>query len=138
MKIVTKGEAPRTRRGATGVRTGVILAVASAVNYLAWLGWDRQRDVAPDGSVSGPYQAWQVAGLVIVLGILAVVAGRRGHPVLGTAAVAVVTWLAWSVDAALSDDSGLWVVGSLLLLPALLLGVGLVAFLASRRGGAAG
>ncbi|MFS1304327.1 hypothetical protein [Streptosporangium longisporum] len=135
---MTKGEAPRTRRGATGVRTGVILAVASAVNYLAWLGWDRQRDVAPDGSVSGPYQAWQVAGLVIVLGILAVVAGRRGHPVLGTAAVAVVTWLAWSVDAALSDDSGLWVVGSLLLLPALLLGVGLVAFLASRRGGAAG
>ncbi|MFI6506391.1 hypothetical protein ACIBCT_02200 [Streptosporangium sp. NPDC050855] len=135
---MTEGEAPRTRRGATGVRTGVILAVASAVNYLAWLGWDRQRDVAPDGTVSGPYQTWQVAGLVIVLGILAVVAGRRGHPVLGTAAVAVVTWLAWSVDAALSDDSGLWVVGSLLLLPALLLGVGLVAFLASRRGGAAG
>ncbi|MEU4834290.1 hypothetical protein [Streptosporangium sp. NPDC023615] len=135
---MTAGETPRTRRGTTGVRTGVILAAVSAVNYLAWLGWDRERDVAPDGTVSGPYETWQVAGLVIVLGILAVLAGRRGHPVIGTLAVAGVTWLSWSVDAALSDDSGLWLVGSLLLLPALLAGVGLVAFLASRRGNTGG
>ena len=60
VRTVAKDGAPRTRRAATGLWIGVILAVASLVNYLAWLGWDRERDVAPDGSLSGPYEPWQV------------------------------------------------------------------------------
>ncbi|MEU9836430.1 hypothetical protein AB0D67_33260 [Streptosporangium sp. NPDC048047] len=120
---------------ARSARIGVTLAVASLANYLAWLGWDRQKDVAPDGGVSGPYQPWQVAGFVVVLGVLAFLAGRYGVPKSGTLAVAGVTWLAWTVGAATSDDSGLWAVGSVLLLPAVFLGVGLVAFLAARSGG---
>lgn len=103
------------------------------MNYLVWLGWDREKDVAADGSLSGPYEPWQVAGLVLCLGVLAVVAGRRGHPKLGTLVIAGVTWLCWSIDAAISDDSGLWVVGALMLLPAVFLGVGLVAFLTASR-----
>ncbi|GLX00973.1 hypothetical protein [Microtetraspora sp. NBRC 16547] len=111
----------------------MILALASLVNYLAWLGWDQERDIEPDGSLSGPYQPWQVAGLVIVLGILAAFAGRRDHPGIGTLSIAGVMWLSWSVNAALSDNSGLWSVGAVALLPAVFFGVGLVAFLTAPR-----
>ncbi|MEV7966961.1 hypothetical protein AB0O34_13390 [Sphaerisporangium sp. NPDC088356] len=112
---------------------GLLLAVATLVNYLAWLGWDQERDVGPDGGVSGPYQAWQVAGLVIVLAVLAVTAGWRGHPVIGTLAIGGVMWASWTVDAATSDDSGLWAVGALMLFPAVFCGVGLVAWFAASR-----
>ncbi|MER5623990.1 hypothetical protein ABT061_23430 [Streptosporangium sp. NPDC002544] len=112
---------------------GVALAAASLLNYLVWLGWDRERVVEPDGSLSGPYEPWQVVGLVACLGILAVLAGRLGLPKIGTISVAGVMWLCWSIDAAVSDDSGLWAVGAVMLLPAVLLGVGLVAFLAASR-----
>ncbi|MEV0594633.1 hypothetical protein [Nonomuraea cavernae] len=132
MEIVVEAEASRTHRVMARVWIGLILAVASLANYLAWLGWDQERDVEPDGSLSGPYQPWQVAGLVIVLGILAVLAGRRGHPVIGTLSIAGVTWLSWSIDAATSDDSGLWVVGAVLLFPAVFVGVAVVAFWAGH------
>jgi hypothetical protein len=133
METVTENGVPRARRIGASVRIGAVLAAASLANYLAWLGWDQERDVEPDGSLSGPYQPWQVAGLVIVLGILAALAGRRGHPKIGTLSIAGVMWLAWSIDAATSDDSGLWAVGAVMLLPAVFLGVGLVAFLAVPR-----
>ncbi|GAA4568828.1 hypothetical protein GCM10023193_51260 [Planotetraspora kaengkrachanensis] len=129
--IVAKEGESRARRIGAGARIGVILAVASFVNYMAWLGWDHEWDVEPDGSLSGPYQPWQVAGLVVGLGFLAGLAGRRGHPRIGTLSIAGVMWLSWSVNAAISDDSGLWAVGAAMLLPAVFLGVGLVAFLTS-------
>ncbi|MEV4376927.1 hypothetical protein [Streptosporangium sp. NPDC049644] len=122
---------PPARGTVATARIGVALAVASLLNHLAWLGWDRERVVEPDGSLSGPYEPWQVAGLVVCLGILAVLAGRLGLPKIGTIGVAGVMWLCWSIDAAMSDDSGLWVVGAVMLLPAALFGVGLVAFLAA-------
>ena len=133
MEPVAENGVPRARRIGASVRIGAVLAAASLANYLAWLGWDQERDVEPDGSLSGPYQPWQVAGLVIVLGILAALAGRRGHPKVGTLGIAGVMWLAWSIDAAMSDDSGLWAVGAVMLFPAVFLGVGLVAFLAVSR-----
>ncbi|WP_157544852.1 hypothetical protein [Microtetraspora fusca] len=130
--MVNEGSS-RARRIRDGARIGVILAVASLVNYLAWLGWDQERDVEPDGSLSGPYQPWQVAGLVVVMGILAAVSGRRGHPWIGTISVAGVMWVSWSVNALFSDNSGLWVVGAAALLPAVFFGVSLVAFLTPLR-----
>ncbi|WP_217142278.1 hypothetical protein [Streptomyces sp. AC627_RSS907] len=35
--------------------------------WAGWLGWDQQWDVRPDGSTSGPYEAWQVVGPVVSL-----------------------------------------------------------------------
>ncbi|MEV0754358.1 hypothetical protein [Streptosporangium sp. NPDC050280] len=130
-EIVAEDGVPPVPGTVATARIGVALAVASALNYLLWLGWDRERVVEPDGSLSGPYEAWQVVGLVAGLGILAVLAGRLGLPRIGTLGVAGVMWLCWSIDAAMSDDGGLWVVGAVMLLPAVLLGVGLVAFLAA-------
>jgi hypothetical protein len=93
----------------------VLVFAVSMLNWLAWLGWDQKRDVQPDGHQTGPYQAWQVAGLALVLLGTAAVAvwGRRvvaalAGAVLGTALAA---GLDWSRD----DGSGLWVIGVALL-----------------------
>ncbi|MYS64882.1 hypothetical protein GTW66_12600 [Streptomyces sp. SID5473] len=49
------------------VLTALALAGAAALLWAVWLGWDQQRDVQPDGSETGPYQAWQVIRLVVTL-----------------------------------------------------------------------
>ncbi|RJL36246.1 hypothetical protein D5H75_04265 [Bailinhaonella thermotolerans] len=115
---------------AAGLYAALLSALALA-NWLAWLGWDRERDIQPDGSATGPYEPWQVIGLGLVLAALSARAGRRGRPVIGTLALAGTTWLAWCVNAFLSDDSGLWGVGALMLLPVVFAGVALVTALAA-------
>ncbi|MFD5061815.1 hypothetical protein [Streptomyces sp. NPDC058394] len=87
----------------------VLAAVALAV-WAAWLGWDQHRDVQPDGTTTGPYEAWQVIGLVLTL--LAPVywaASRRyiAGAVLGiTVGLTVAAYYDWS-----DDSSGLFMVG---------------------------
>ncbi|GAB2822448.1 hypothetical protein GCM10022221_20540 [Actinocorallia aurea] len=122
----------------------VVLAIAAAANWAAWLGWDQQYDTAPDGTVSGPYQVWQGVGLVVVLAALLVGGALRfGNlaafgPALGMAAAVAYDWS--------DDDSGLWVVGATLMTLGVLAGT-LVAMsiaasirtrAARRTGGAVG
>src|SRR3954465_8316071 len=68
----------RARRNAWTMRTGLskpvlqlvqilVSAGVSVAAWAAWLGWDQHRDVHPDGSTTGPYEAWQVIGLVLTL-----------------------------------------------------------------------
>ncbi|MET9252963.1 hypothetical protein ACGFZL_00090 [Streptomyces sp. NPDC048182] len=86
------------------------LAVVSAALWAAWLGWDQHRDTHPDGSETGPYAGWQVAGLVLTL--LAAVAwtAYRHHfvaAVLGTSAgLTAAAFADWS-----DDSSGLFAIG---------------------------
>lgn len=86
------------------------LAVITLAMWAAWLGWDQHRDVHPDGSETGPYEAWQVIGLVLTL--LAPVywaASRRyfAGAVLGvTAGLTAAAAYDWS-----DDSSGLYMVG---------------------------
>ncbi|MFF9085883.1 hypothetical protein ACF1BE_05620 [Streptomyces sp. NPDC014991] len=88
----------------------LVPAVAASAAWAAWLGWDRHRDVHPDGTTTGPYEAWQVAGLVLTLLVPVGWAAARGHvagAVLGTTAGLTVTaCLDWS-----GDSSGLFLVG---------------------------
>ncbi|MGV9251624.1 hypothetical protein [Streptomyces sp. NPDC003697] len=98
--------APSVRRLAPALfLTGVSLAL-----WAAWLGWDQQRDVRPDGSTTGPYEAWQVIGLVLSLLVPVYRVASRRHfasAVLGTTAGLTVAACAdWSDDA-----SGLFMVG---------------------------
>lgn len=89
-----------------------VLALLAMAAWAAWLGWDQHRDVQPDGSETGPYEAWQVIGLVLTL--LAPVywsASRRYNAgaVLGTTAgLTVAAYYDWSDDA-----SGLFMIGVL-------------------------
>ncbi|MEE4493706.1 hypothetical protein [Streptomyces sp. BE230] len=86
------------------------VAVITLALWAAWLGWDQHRDVHPDGSETGPYEAWQVIGLVLTL--LAPVywaASRRyfAGAVLGvTAGLTAAAYYDWS-----DDSSGLFMVG---------------------------
>ncbi|QGV80187.1 hypothetical protein [Streptomyces ficellus] len=87
-----------------------VLALVTLAAWAAWLGWDQHRDVQPDGATTGPYEAWQVIGLVLTL--LAPVywaASRRyiAGAVLGTTVgLTVAAYYDWSDDA-----SGLYMLG---------------------------
>ncbi|MFG2438458.1 hypothetical protein [Streptomyces sp. NPDC048508] len=85
----------------------------SVALWAAWLGWDQHRDVHPDGSTTGPYEAWQVIGLVLTLLPPVCWAVSRRY-VLGavagtTAGLTIAALYDWS-----DDSSGLFMVGVVL------------------------
>ncbi|MEU1407644.1 hypothetical protein ABZ471_35850 [Streptomyces sp. NPDC005728] len=86
------------------------LAGVSLGLWAAWLGWDQHRDVQPDGTTTGPYEAWQVIGLVLTLLAPVCWAAYRGYvaaAVLGTTAgLTAAAFYDWS-----DDSSGLFVIG---------------------------
>ncbi|WP_228980327.1 hypothetical protein [Streptomyces sp. DH12] len=90
--------------------TGLLLALLTSAVWAAWLGWDQHRDVQPDGSTTGPYEAWQVIGLVATLLAPVAWAAYRRHvvaAVLGpTAGLTAAAFHDWS-----DDGSGLFVIG---------------------------
>ncbi|MEU4133133.1 hypothetical protein [Streptomyces wuyuanensis] len=85
-------------------------ALAAPVLWAAWLGWDQHRDVQPDGTTTGPYEPWQVIGLVLTLLVPIYWAASRRHiagAVLGTTGgLTAAAYWDWS-----DDGSGLFVVG---------------------------
>ncbi len=93
------------------------LAVFAALMWLAWLGWDDDYYTV-DGVQQGPYRAWQVigCGLSICVGAVAALVRARRGAVLLAAAASVGFAIPWGVYAASTDDSGLWVVGLVMLL----------------------
>ncbi|MBT2395975.1 hypothetical protein [Streptomyces sp. ISL-100] len=120
----------------------ILLAVVTSAAWAAWLGWDQHRDVQPDGTTTGPYEAWQVIGLVLTL--LAPVywaASRRyvAGAVLGVpAGLTVASYYDWS-----DDGSGLFMVGvGMVMVGSLIVTAAISAVIASatrkgRQGGAA-
>ncbi|MGW4647613.1 hypothetical protein [Kitasatospora sp. NPDC004289] len=87
----------------------LLLALFAAAAWTAWLGWDQRYDELPDGSVSGPYQAWQVIGLVLTLLPAVLWAALRQYPAAGVLGVsgglATAAWVDWS------GGDGLFVIG---------------------------
>ncbi|KUH36195.1 MULTISPECIES: hypothetical protein [Streptomyces] len=90
--------------------TCLLLALLATAVWAAWLGWDQHPDVQPDGSTTGPYEAWQVIGLVLTLLVPVSWAAYRRHlvgAVLGpTAGLTAAAFHDWS-----DDSSGLFVIG---------------------------
>ncbi|MFE9253693.1 hypothetical protein [Streptomyces sp. NPDC006879] len=88
----------------------VVMAAIALAAWAAWLGWDQHRDVQPDGSVTGPYEAWQVIGLALTLLVPVAWAASRhflASSVLGvTLGLTAAAFYDWS-----DDSSGLFVVG---------------------------
>ncbi|MFJ7152402.1 hypothetical protein ACIQVT_30130 [Streptomyces sp. NPDC100445] len=97
---------PRVRRFLAVLLT----AVAAATAWAAWLRRDRGYGVRADGTTTGPYEPWQVAGLVLTLLVSVVWSAARGHVVGAvagtTAGLTVAAYLDWSDDA-----TGLFAVG---------------------------
>ncbi|WP_416901207.1 hypothetical protein [Micromonospora echinospora] len=105
----------KSRRPARPVRWMVGLGLAAAVAYLAFLGWDREKDLDPvTGAETGPYEAWQVVGLALVVGALAFVAGRKHQVLAALVAIPVVLTLAFVVTAVTGPEPGLWPIGAAL------------------------
>ncbi|MFJ6718453.1 MULTISPECIES: hypothetical protein [unclassified Streptomyces] len=117
----------------------LLLLLAPVAAWAAWMGWDRHRVVHPDGSETGPYEAWQVIGLVLTLLCPVYWAASRRHvpsAVIGTTAgLTAAAWYDWSDDA-----GGLFVIGVGLVMMSTLVATlavsALVAF-TTRRGGSA-
>ncbi|MEU0034971.1 MULTISPECIES: hypothetical protein [unclassified Streptomyces] len=114
----------------------LLLAGVSLAAWAAWLGWDQHRDVHPDGTTTGPYEAWQVIGLVLTLLAPVYWAASRRHlagAVLGTTAgLTVAASYDWS-----DDSSGLFMVGVGLVMAGSLVATAVVAKIATakRQGG---
>jgi hypothetical protein len=109
--------------------TALALALFCAAMWAAWLGWDHEYYYV-DGYAQGPYRAWQVVGCGATIAAGSVLAWwfvRRwvAVAILTPAAVLGVA-VPWSVDAARTDDSGLWAVGLLLLLVGGSIGIGIL------------
>ncbi|MFE2019382.1 hypothetical protein ACFW9O_15265 [Streptomyces sp. NPDC059499] len=93
----------------------LVLAVMTLAVWAAWLGWDQHRDVHPDGSETGPYEAWQVIGLVLTL--LAPVYWAASRRYLAGAVLGVPLGLTVAAAYDWSDDSsGLFMVGVLMIM----------------------
>ncbi|MFE0351447.1 hypothetical protein [Streptomyces griseoluteus] len=106
---------PHLKKSAVRPLSFLLHAVVSAVLWAAWLGWDQHRDVHPDGSTTGPYQPWQVIGLVLTLLVPVCWGALRGDArsvVVGTSAgLTFAAFYDWSDDA-----TGLFGVGVTLVL----------------------
>ncbi|MFF0656602.1 hypothetical protein [Micromonospora tulbaghiae] len=118
-----------TRRTLLG---GLLLALATAGAWAAWLSWESGWTVDPEtGAMSGPYAVWQVAAAVLSLGVLAAAGGWWLNVWLVAPVMTVAFTVPWAVHAASTDDTGLWAVGAALVAIGTTIGTTLV-------GGAAG
>lgn len=95
-----------------------VVAILTDLVWLGWMGWDTRYDIDPvTQQQSGPYEAWQVIGsaislLVVLVGALLL----RVRPVVASVAMTVTFTASWVSAAVTRDDSGLHLVGALLLL----------------------
>ncbi|MEU3032791.1 hypothetical protein ACPCBC_17215 [Streptomyces incarnatus] len=101
------------------------LGVVAGGLWGGWLGWDQYRDVGAGGVGSGPYQVWQVAGLVVSLLVVVCWAALRRHTVATVAGTTIgltlAAWCDWS-----DDSSGLFAVGVAMVMVGSLGATGLV------------
>ncbi|HYN95630.1 MAG TPA: hypothetical protein VES42_17420 [Pilimelia sp.] len=120
-------------------RSGIgalVVAAATALAWWAWLGRDTTYQIDPGtGVASGPYEPWQVAGCALSLALVALVGGWAVGPWWTVPAMTITFTAAWSLRAAGSDESGLWLVGAVLVLGGMALGSALVSLVGWFLGG---
>lgn len=100
----------------------VALFLGAAV-YAAWLAWDTEYYFDADmGAYQGPYRPAQVIGCAVTFGFVTAALALLWRPVLVAAGTSLGFWLLWTVQASRQDETGLFVVGSILLLAGLTAG----------------
>ncbi|GAA3336197.1 hypothetical protein GCM10020358_07400 [Amorphoplanes nipponensis] len=109
------------------------LAAATVFAWWVWLGRDTTMYLDPEtGDYAGPYTTAQVAGLVLTLVALLVAAVLLWVPALPAAAVMTVALTAaWTVNAAREDETGLYLVGTIMVLVGMTAGTTVIALLTS-------
>ena len=117
---------------------GFILAlVLGAATYAVWLAWDNEYYFdAGAGAYQGPYRPAQVVGCAVTFGLVTAALALRWRPVLVAAGTSLGFWLVWTLQAGTQDETGLFIVGSLLLLVGLAAGsalAGAIGFALRKR-----
>lgn len=108
------GKSPAFRAGAV-IACLLLVAGLTALTWYGWLGHDHEYQVDAAGVAHGPYETWQVVGCALTLLALALVTALLSRPNL-VFAIPVALTLAWSIDAASQDETGLWIVGAFMVL----------------------
>lgn len=108
----------------TSAWVGFTLAlVLGAATHAAWLAWDNDYYYdAAVGTYQGPYRPAQVVGCALTFGLVNALLAMRWRPVFVAAGASIGFWLLWTVQASTQDESGLFIVGSVLLLIGLFAG----------------
>ncbi|GAA2221702.1 hypothetical protein GCM10010232_02520 [Streptomyces amakusaensis] len=108
----------RQRLTTSGFHLLITLAViaTTAAAWAAWLGWDQVRDEALDGSSTGPYEAWQVIGLVLTLLLPACWAATRRYNIGAVVGIPIGLTVASYYDWRADDSSGLFAIGVAMIL----------------------
>jgi hypothetical protein len=116
----------------------VVVAGATVATWFAWLGRDTGYQVDASGNPTGPYTTAQVAGCVLTLLAVLVAAVLLGVPSWAAAAAMTVAFTAaWTAQAAATDETGLFLVGAILVFAGTAAGTTVAALLAGslrRRG----
>ncbi|MET8151497.1 hypothetical protein ACIBSW_20335 [Actinoplanes sp. NPDC049668] len=98
-----------------------VVALLSALQWYVWMAWDTEYQTDPVTQVSsGPYEAWQVVGCaasLLVVFVAALLLGAR--PLWASAALTLAFTAAWTATASATDSSGLYVVGTVMVLAGL-------------------
>jgi hypothetical protein len=96
----------------------VAVALLSALQWYVWMSWDTGYQTDPvTGEVSGPYEAWQVAGCALSLLVVFVGALLFGiRPLWASTALTLAFTAAWTATAAADDETGMYGVGTIMLL----------------------
>lgn len=122
-------EQPGRSSGHRSGWVGFVLAlVLGAATYAAWLGWDTEYYFDEDiGAYQGPYTTAQVIGCALTFGVVTVLLALCWRPAPVAAGMSLGFWALWTAQASTEDETGLFVVGSMLLLTGLVAGSALAA-----------
>lgn len=108
--------------------TFFVALLLGATVWGAWLGWDREYYFDPEvGAFQGPYRPAQVVGCGLTFLLVTAVLASRWRPVAAALGMTAGFWLVWTVDAATQDETGLFLVGSMMLMVGLVSGSALAA-----------
>ncbi|MFK5688533.1 hypothetical protein ACI3EY_02610 [Ornithinimicrobium sp. LYQ92] len=124
------------RRARPGRAATFFLALLlGAAIWGAWLGWDRQYYLDPgSGTMQGPYRPAQVVGCGLTFLLVTAALASRWRPVAVALGTTAGFWLVWTVDAASQDPTGLFLVGSMMLMVGLVSGSALAALVGYALG----
>lgn len=94
----------------------VIALLLGAATWGAWLGWDQTNYYDSSiGTHQGPYRPAQVVGCALTFGLLTALLAVRWSGAVVAAGMSLGFWVGWTVQASTQDETGLFVVGSILL-----------------------
>lgn len=114
---------PHERRKFSPFAAFGIALLLGAATYGGWLAWDTEYYYDPIvGTDQGPYRPAQVVGCAITFGLVTALLAARTRPVAAASGMTLGFWVLWTIQAGMTDETGLFVVGSIVLLGGLIFG----------------